>query len=213
MGIAVQKDECQRQFRFWLDEYKPSENWLIGQVMRLKAARKYEPTMKAALRLIVDLHAGKLDVLLELFPFVEEHFKRMYSQPAPAQAFTPLLDKNPQPPDDQFTREMRPVALNEVELEVKQSAEADTNGGKNLLAQLLAATQTDFTPDKKPAKRGKGKAAVKEDDTKPSKTFDPNGLEDTQPAEVDTEPYRVGSPKRMDVPTFDAPVIEVEFEL
>ena len=58
-------------FRFWLDVVKPSERDLAEYLENLKAKRQLTAAIRDGLRLIRDLRAGNLDVLCELFPWVE----------------------------------------------------------------------------------------------------------------------------------------------
>lgn len=84
VGVTpTKKDKRWRgQFRFWLDANKPDE-LAIGQgLMDLKARRQFAPAIRNALRLWLDLRAGKVDVLLALFPWVADAFNQA-TQPAP----------------------------------------------------------------------------------------------------------------------------------
>lgn len=60
------------QFKFWMNIAKDDEFELSMEMMLLKSRRKFATTIKDGLRLMVDLRAGKIDVLLELFPFVRD---------------------------------------------------------------------------------------------------------------------------------------------
>lgn len=60
--------------KFWLDITKPGEDWLDEQIHELKQTRKFTTLLRDALRLILDLRAGRLDVLFELFPWVRAEF-------------------------------------------------------------------------------------------------------------------------------------------
>lgn len=57
--------------KFWLDITKPGEDWLDEQIHQLKATRQFTTLLRDGLRLILDLRAGKLEVLFELFPWVQ----------------------------------------------------------------------------------------------------------------------------------------------
>lgn len=61
------------QFRFWLDVVKDPEASLAQEVQSLKTRRVFQPTVRDAMRLILDLRRGKTDVLQELFPWVVQH--------------------------------------------------------------------------------------------------------------------------------------------
>ena len=60
--------------KFWLDIRKPGEDWLDEQIHALKYSRKFTTVIRDALRLIIDLRQGKMDVLFELFPWVQVEF-------------------------------------------------------------------------------------------------------------------------------------------
>lgn len=58
------------RYTFWLDLHKEDERQIADQVTILKDNRTFAKTVRDGIRLIVDLQAGKVGVLLELFPFV-----------------------------------------------------------------------------------------------------------------------------------------------
>lgn len=65
--------------KFWLDVTKPDENELLNYIHTLKNPQtrggsrySFAATIRDGLRLIRDLRAGKVDVLIELFPWIEE---------------------------------------------------------------------------------------------------------------------------------------------
>jgi hypothetical protein len=63
------------QWRFWMDANKPDE-YAIGQALAdLKKRRQFLPTVRAALRLFLDLKAGNTTVLFELFPWIQDSLK------------------------------------------------------------------------------------------------------------------------------------------
>ena len=71
--MTEKKDKRYRvMHRFWLDITKDDEDALDEQIAELKQSRKWQTTARNALRLFFDLRAGRVDVLLELFPFVEK---------------------------------------------------------------------------------------------------------------------------------------------
>jgi hypothetical protein len=63
------------RFTFWLDMHKKDEALIAEQIESLKADRTFASTVREGICLICDLRAGRLDVLLELFPFVAERLK------------------------------------------------------------------------------------------------------------------------------------------
>lgn len=60
------------RFPFWLDMQKKEEADLADTIQELKDQRAFASSVRDGLRLIVDLRAGRLDTLLELFPWVAE---------------------------------------------------------------------------------------------------------------------------------------------
>ena len=57
-------------FRFWMDAGKDDESIIADYCEEQKSKRSFTSTMRDALRLIMDLRQQRLDVLFELFPFV-----------------------------------------------------------------------------------------------------------------------------------------------
>lgn len=66
------KKRFRLRFPFWLDLLKPDEAALAETIDTLKSQRAFASSIRDGLRLIVDLRAGRLDVLLELFPWVAQ---------------------------------------------------------------------------------------------------------------------------------------------
>jgi hypothetical protein len=62
------------RYTFWLDLNDPNENTLADQIERLKTERSFAKTVRDGIRLLLDLRAGKSDVLFELFPWVKAEF-------------------------------------------------------------------------------------------------------------------------------------------
>ncbi|MCB9454218.1 MAG: hypothetical protein H6672_22520 [Anaerolineaceae bacterium] len=61
--------------KFWLDVTKDTEYELAAAITDLKKNRSYTAAVRDGLRLILDLRAGKLDVLIELFPWIKDAIK------------------------------------------------------------------------------------------------------------------------------------------
>lgn len=59
-----------KRFIFWLDLDKPDQLKLAEDIETLKADRHYSKTIRDGIRLIIDLRAGRTDVLFELFPWM-----------------------------------------------------------------------------------------------------------------------------------------------
>src|SRR5688572_12433263 len=69
----TKKDKRWRgQFRFWLDGYKANERELGEFLLKLKQQRNFAKFMRDAVRLLKDLREGKTDVLLEMFPHIQD---------------------------------------------------------------------------------------------------------------------------------------------
>ncbi len=70
------------QYRFWLDVLKPSEHGIAYQLdeMKLNKTRQFHKTIRDGLRLILDLQAGRVDVLFELFPDLKAHWRSQADQ-------------------------------------------------------------------------------------------------------------------------------------
>lgn len=74
LGVNVDRSgRARRHIRFSLDLMKPVEEWLYTQIMDMTAVRMFQPVIRDALRLWLDLSRGRIDVLLELFPDVKSH--------------------------------------------------------------------------------------------------------------------------------------------
>lgn len=67
---------------FWLNLNKDAENKLDQAVRELKKRRLFAETLRDGLRLILDLQAGSLTVLFELFPNIREHLIEQGASPS-----------------------------------------------------------------------------------------------------------------------------------
>ena len=78
--MTEKKDKRYRvMHRFWLDIQKEQEDELDEKLHALKAARKFQSAVRDALRLLLDLRAGRTDVLFELFPWVKTDLQQSES--------------------------------------------------------------------------------------------------------------------------------------
>ena len=59
-------------FKFWLDMNKPHDEAIAEHIEQLKSDRSFTQTVRDGIRLVIDLRAGKTDVLSELFGWVLE---------------------------------------------------------------------------------------------------------------------------------------------
>lgn len=60
------------RFTFWLDMHKGDEAELAETIESLKQDRTFAATIRDGIRLICDLRAGRVEMLLTLFPWVRE---------------------------------------------------------------------------------------------------------------------------------------------
>lgn len=68
----VKDMRLRRKFEFWLNVLR-DDHLELAQVMdSLKRQRKFARTIRDGVRLIVDLQEGRIDVLLELCPWVKD---------------------------------------------------------------------------------------------------------------------------------------------
>lgn len=68
------------QYKFWLDMNKIDEHDLAEQIEDLKQSGAFTKAVRDGIRLVADLWRGNLDVLLALFPWVEEAFYQRFSE-------------------------------------------------------------------------------------------------------------------------------------
>ena len=72
------------QVKFWLDLHKSEESSLADLIAELKQARTFSRVVRDGIRLVADLGQGDLDVLLTLFPWVEDAFYERFKEQQPA---------------------------------------------------------------------------------------------------------------------------------
>ena len=82
------KERFRIQYKFWLDVTQDDQYDLAETINGLKQARSFSKVVRDGIRLVVDLWHGNLDVLLELFPFVEEAFYQRFVEQRPPETFT-----------------------------------------------------------------------------------------------------------------------------
>ena len=63
------------KFEFWLELQKVDDLILTQQIATLKRHHQFIGVIRDGIRLICDLRAGRVDVLLELFPGIGERFQ------------------------------------------------------------------------------------------------------------------------------------------
>jgi hypothetical protein len=119
------------QVKFWLDLHKAEENELADLIAELKQQRTFSGVVRDGIRLMVDLWRGNLDVLLALFPWVEDAF---YERVAAQQ---PSSDAAIQ---EQLTKlERLLIEQGNQPISASSSAVAATGGGPKALAVPVVA--------------------------------------------------------------------------
>ena len=68
---GVRHQRYRKQYRFWLDLTDADELSLSQQIQELKTNRVFQKTLLNGIRLMLDLHNMKTNVLFELFPWVK----------------------------------------------------------------------------------------------------------------------------------------------
>lgn len=76
MTLAQNKEKpFRKRYFFWLDITRDSELHIAEDIALLKRKRLFSKTIRDGIRLIIDLRAGHLNVLFELFPQYKVQFK------------------------------------------------------------------------------------------------------------------------------------------
>lgn len=68
-------ESFRKRFTFWLDLCKDDELTLAEEIDTLKKRRQFASYIRDGLRLLIDLKTGRTEVLLELFPWIRQHFQ------------------------------------------------------------------------------------------------------------------------------------------
>jgi hypothetical protein len=87
-----------KRIDIWLDMEKNDERLLLEVIEFLKKQRRFVSTVRDGIRLMVDLRAGNLNVLYELFPWTQ-----IPLHPIPPGVADDLLQKKVQPPGEPIT--------------------------------------------------------------------------------------------------------------
>jgi hypothetical protein len=82
------KQRFRLQYKFWLDVNNPQEQQLADQIEGLKQGRVFSQVVRDGIALIVDLWNGNIDVLLSLFPGIEEVFYKRFMDQKPTADYT-----------------------------------------------------------------------------------------------------------------------------
>ena len=78
------RERFRLQFKFWLDVNKPDEYALAEIIADLKESKTFSKVIRDGIRLVWSLGQGNLDVLLALFPWVEDAFYERFREQQPA---------------------------------------------------------------------------------------------------------------------------------
>lgn len=127
-------ERIKRTHKFQLDINKDVESWLHEWIEHLTKQRKFSQYVRDGLRLMIDLSAGNLDVLIELFPWVSERLAQGHGATPPT----------PQPP---------PV-INQTELAKEIAAQIVLQGGVNPIE--MRSTNTVATQEAPKVSTGQG---------------------------------------------------------
>jgi len=76
------------RYDFQLNVAKEEELAIAEQIIELKGQGRYSKTVRDGIRLVSDLHAGSLDVLFELFPWVRADFLEYMTSVQPPKSDT-----------------------------------------------------------------------------------------------------------------------------
>ena len=68
----VKDSRLRRKFEFWLNVLRDDHLELAQEIDSLKRQRRFARTIRDGVRLVADLREGRIDVLLELFPWVRD---------------------------------------------------------------------------------------------------------------------------------------------
>ena len=136
------------RFTFWLDMLKSDEHELADQIEVLKQERSFVSTVRDGIRLVTSLREGKLDVLFELFPWVQAEFLKYLESIQPQKAEPELqlqqqlerlerlmLERGYVP--EQGARQLPPRPELPRPLEPLPPAEYDENACETLLGKFL----------------------------------------------------------------------------
>jgi hypothetical protein len=119
------------QFKFWLNVDKDDEAEIADTIELLKNRRLYTRAVRDGIRLFWDLWHGRLDLLLDLFPFVRE---KILQEALAQYAITPHMQRL----DFQPTRISMREIDDDINLEEKEEAVDSATITKNLNQSLLS---------------------------------------------------------------------------
>ena len=141
------KDTFRKRFTFWLDLFKDDEFKLAEEIEVLKKKRNFSRYIRDGLRLILDLRAGKTDVLVELFPWVADTFAQV--EPIPQKDSYQALQKQLARLEQHLIREgatpiprtSSPIKISDEPvdssgIEIKKAKNSDSNSAQNFLESM-----------------------------------------------------------------------------
>ena len=90
------------QTKFWLDDERAGESEVLDHIAHLKHQRLFAKTIRDGIRLVVDLRAGRVVVLCELFPWVLEQQLTHTQNGGPQVMSVPTFAAPPEDDDDEI---------------------------------------------------------------------------------------------------------------
>lgn len=154
------KQRFRLQYKFWLDVNNPHEHKLAEQIEVLKQGRVFSQVVRDGISLMVDLWNGNIDVLLSLFPRIEEVFYKRFMEQQPAadyslqeqlarlerllleQGNNPLAASTGSPKSLTVTAPMRPICDEDDEVIVPiKKAKSNGDSAQNFLNSAFNLVQ------------------------------------------------------------------------
>ena len=152
------KERFRLQFKFWLDVNKPDEYALAEIIADLKESKTFSKVIRDGIRLIWSLGQGNLDVLLALFPWIEDAFYERFKEREPASdsalqqqlaRLEKLLIEQGSVPIDQVPKGPKPLMMSPVPekvddeddsalLTLKKTASVSKQASANFLASAFS---------------------------------------------------------------------------
>jgi hypothetical protein len=148
-GLTMPNKSTRERFMFWLDLEHDIDFEVADMITQLKAKRRFTSTIRDGIRLICDLRAGRLDVLFELFPWVQVEFiagiqpnlvpleERIYQLEALVKE--PVNGSNGHSPKALPAPEIEaPVFDDDEDLVLDIQADTSTNASENFINSMLS---------------------------------------------------------------------------
>ena len=145
------KQRFRLQFKFWLDMNKADEHALAEQIEDLKQGGVFTKAVRDGIYLVVDLWHGNLDVLLTLFPWVEDAFYQRFTERQPESSIQTQLTRleqllleqgsTPITSTPQKKKAMSIPGDEEGDLLQIRKAQSDRNSAQNFLNSALNLVQ------------------------------------------------------------------------